>query len=183
VHSLQLYRIRHVRGATSVVHPCNDVTPNDAAHKNAAATSVCTTKHPSRPFHSTIEPPTTPSTRNKSHTFTTNLKMAPRSLLTATRSLRSPIQNTRIPFTTRRTFLSTPTLRIKEDAVRSPEQVESAKQEQLKEQEKGEGRWREDLASHGESNIAADRQQVNDHEAHMKELQQEGKEKGEKGEM
>jgi hypothetical protein len=109
--------------------------------------------------------------------------MAPRTLLTATRSLRSPIQNTRVAFTTRRTFLSTPTLRIKEDAVRSPEEVESAKQEQLKEQEKGEGRWREDLASHGESNIAADRQQVDDHEAHMKHLQQEGKEKGEKGEM
>ncbi|KAI4950212.1 hypothetical protein J4E91_004868 [Alternaria rosae] len=83
----------------------------------------------------------------------------------------------------RRTFLSTPTLRIKEDATRTPEQVESAKQEQLKEQEKGEGRWREDLASHGESNIAADKQQVHDHDQHMKELQQEGKKKGEKGEM
>jgi len=72
---------------------------------------------------------------------------------------------------------------IKEDADRTPEQVEQAKQDQLREQEQGKGRWREDLASHGESNIAADRQQVNDHEQHMKELQQEGKEKGEKGEM
>ena len=113
--------------------------------------------------------------------------MAPRALYTATRSLRAstPISTSRTPFTftTRRTFLSTPTLRIKEDAARTPEQVEAAKQEQLKEQEKGEGRWREDLASHGESNIAADRQQVSDHDQHMKELQQEGKEKGEKGEM
>ncbi|KAI4924451.1 uncharacterized protein J4E92_007532 [Alternaria infectoria] len=114
--------------------------------------------------------------------------MAPRALYTATRSLRA---STRIPtsrtpittLTTRRTFLSTPTLRIKEDAARTPEQVEAAKQEQLQEQEKGQGRWREDLASHGESNIAADRQQVSDHEEHMKELQREGKEKGEKGEM
>ncbi|CAG5141731.1 uncharacterized protein ALTATR162_LOCUS1000 [Alternaria atra] len=109
--------------------------------------------------------------------------MAPRILLTASRSLRTPIPSTRIAFTARRTFLSTPTLRIKEDADRTPEQVENAKQEQLKEQERGEGRWREDLASHGESNIAADRQQVDDHDAHMKELQKEGKEKGEKGDL
>jgi predicted secreted protein len=72
---------------------------------------------------------------------------------------------------------------IKEDANRSPEEIEKAKQDQLKEQQQGQGRWREDLASSGESNIAADRQQVHDHEAHMKELQQEGKEKGEKGQM
>ncbi|KAI4606822.1 hypothetical protein J4E80_009901 [Alternaria sp. BMP 0032] len=117
--------------------------------------------------------------------------MAPRALYTATRSLRAstPISTSRTPitsltrFTTRRTFKTTPSLRIKEDAARTPEQVEAAKQEQLQEQEKGEGRWREDLASHGESNIAADRQQVSDHEEHMKELQREGKEKGEKGEM
>ncbi|KAI4954578.1 hypothetical protein J4E86_005888 [Alternaria arbusti] len=115
--------------------------------------------------------------------------MAPRALYTTTRSLRTstPISTSRTPlitaFTKRRTFMTTPSLRIKEDAARTPEQVEAAKQEQLQEQEKGEGRWREDLASHGESNIAADRQQVSDHEKHMKELQREGKEKGEKGEM
>jgi hypothetical protein len=109
--------------------------------------------------------------------------MPPRALFTATGSRRTPILRSRLAFTTRRTFLSTPTLRIKEDADRTPEQVEAAKQEQLREQEKGEGRWREDLASHGESNIAADKQQVNDHDAHMKELQKEGKEKGEKGEL
>ena len=72
---------------------------------------------------------------------------------------------------------------IKEDADRTPEQLEQAKQEQLKEQKEGKGRWREDLASHGESNIAADRQQVHDHDQHIKELQQEGKEKGEKGDI
>ncbi|KAJ6199708.1 hypothetical protein J3E72DRAFT_305304 [Bipolaris maydis] len=72
---------------------------------------------------------------------------------------------------------------IKEDADRSSDQIEQAKQDQLKEQKQGQGRWREDLASSGESNIAADRQQVDNHDAHMKELQQEGKKKGEKGEI
>ncbi|EMD88763.1 hypothetical protein COCC4DRAFT_32010 [Bipolaris maydis ATCC 48331] len=58
---------------------------------------------------------------------------------------------------------------IKEDADRSSDQIEQAKQDQLKEQKQGQGRWREDLASSGESNIAADRQQVDNHDAHMKE--------------
>ncbi|KAE8825064.1 hypothetical protein HRS9122_10163 [Pyrenophora teres f. teres] len=104
--------------------------------------------------------------------------MAPRTLLTAMRPLRSSMMAS-----TRRAFATTPRMAIKEDADRTPEQVEQAKQEQLREQEQGKGRWREDLASHGESNIAADRQKVHDHDQHMKELQQEGKEKGEKGEM
>jgi hypothetical protein len=82
-----------------------------------------------------------------------------------------------------RTLTTTPRMAIKEDADRSPEQVEQAKQDQLNEQEKGQGRWREDLASHGESNIAADKQEVNDHDKHMKELQQEGKKKGEQGDL
>lgn len=82
-----------------------------------------------------------------------------------------------------RTLTTTPSLRIKEDANRSPEQLEKAKQDQLKEQKEGKGRWREDLASHGESNIAADKEKVNDHDNHIKELQQEGKKKGEKGEL
>lgn len=84
---------------------------------------------------------------------------------------------------TRRTLTTTPRLLIKEDANRTPEQVEQAKQDQLKEQQQGKGRWREDLASTGESNIAADKQKVKDHEGHMKELQREGKEMGEKGEI
>ena len=82
-----------------------------------------------------------------------------------------------------RTLTTTPIQRIKEDADRSPEQVEQAKQDQLKEQKEGKGRWREDLASTGESNIAADKEGVSNHDEHMKELQQEGKEKGEKGEL
>jgi hypothetical protein len=84
---------------------------------------------------------------------------------------------------TTRTFTTSPFLRIKEDADRTPEQVEAAKQDQLREQKEGKGRWREDLASHGESNIAADKQNVEDHGEHMEELQKEGKEKGEKGEL
>lgn len=53
---LQLHRMRHLRGATSVLHPCNDVTANDAAHKNAAATSVFAQQNTSHLFN----PPTTP---------------------------------------------------------------------------------------------------------------------------
>jgi hypothetical protein len=84
-----------------------------------------------------------------------------------------------------RALSTTPQLRIKEDADRSPEQIEQKKQEQLKKQEKGEGHWHEELASQGESNIAADREggKVEDHEGHMEKLQEETKRKGEKGEL
>ncbi|KAF2029823.1 hypothetical protein EK21DRAFT_100897 [Setomelanomma holmii] len=100
--------------------------------------------------------------------------MPPRTLLSSFR-LSTPIA--------RRTFATTPRMRIKEDADRTPEQVEKAKQDQLKEQQQGKGRWREDLASHGESNIAADKEKVGDHDKHMEELQKEGAKKGEKGEL
>lgn len=100
--------------------------------------------------------------------------MAPRALLPL--RLRTPFL-----YTTRRTLSMTPRMLIKEDADRSPEQVEKAKQDQLKEQKQGEGRWREDLASHGESNIAADKEEVNDHKDHIEELQHETKKKGESG--
>jgi hypothetical protein len=103
--------------------------------------------------------------------------MPSRTLFTTLRPL-----TLRTPFA-RRTLTTTPRLRIKEDADRTPEQLERAKQDQLKEQAQGKGRWREDLASHGESNIAADKEKVNDHDSHMKELQKEGAKKGEKGEL
>lgn len=104
--------------------------------------------------------------------------LAPRSLLPLRTfaPLRSTIRRT-APFST------SSRLRIKEDASRTPEELEKAKQEQLKEQQQGQGRWREDLASHGESNIAADKQKVNDHDEHMEELQKETARKGEKGEL
>ena len=104
--------------------------------------------------------------------------MPPRTLFTAFRPL-----STSLTFSTRRTLTTTPRLSIKEDADRTPEQVEKSKQDQLKEQQQGKGRWREDLASHGESNIAADKESVNDHDKHMEDLQKEGKRKGEKGEL
>jgi hypothetical protein len=72
---------------------------------------------------------------------------------------------------------------LKEDADRSPEQIEKKKQEQLKKQEKGGGEWHESLASSSESHIAADKEHVNDHDDHMSKLQEETKKKGEKGEI
>ncbi|KAF3042708.1 hypothetical protein E8E12_008624 [Didymella heteroderae] len=104
--------------------------------------------------------------------------MAPRALISAFR----PITSSFSPIT-RRALSTTPRMAIKEDGNRTPEELEQKKQEQLKEQKEGKGRWREDLASSGESNIAADKQKVNDHDSHIKELQQEGKKKGEKGEL
>lgn len=102
--------------------------------------------------------------------------MAPRALLSL--RLRTPSL-----LTTRRTLFTTSRMLIKEDADRSPEQVEKAKQDQLKEQQQGQGRWREDLASHGESNISADKEKVHNHQEHIEDLQQETKRKGEKGEI
>lgn len=84
---------------------------------------------------------------------------------------------------TRRALSTTPHMFIKEDADRSPEQIEKKKEEQLKKQEKGEGHWHEELASSGESNIAADRENVQDHDSHMSDLQQQTAKKGEKGDL
>lgn len=72
-----------------------------------------------------------------------------------------------------RLFSTQTRMQIKEDAERSPEELERIKQEQLKKQEKGEGHWHEELASSGEASIAADKQNVNDHEEHMEDLQKE----------
>ncbi|KAF2847458.1 hypothetical protein T440DRAFT_470974 [Plenodomus tracheiphilus IPT5] len=107
--------------------------------------------------------------------------MPSRTLISAMR----PTRTLRAPTTigSRRTLTTTSRRSIKEDADRTPEQVEKAKQEQLKEQQQGQGRWREDLASSGESNIAADKEQVNDHDSHMKDLQKETASKGEKGQI
>jgi len=82
-----------------------------------------------------------------------------------------------------RPFSSTPRTSLKEDADRSPEEIESKKQEQLQKQKEGKGEWHESLASGGESNVKADRQEVDDHGKHMEDLQEMGKKKGEKGEL
>jgi hypothetical protein len=73
------------------------------------------------------------------------------------------------------TFTTTPSRLIKEDAHRTPEELEAAKQEQLQEQKEGKGKWKEELASHGESAIAADKdaEKVDDHDKHMEDLQKE----------
>jgi hypothetical protein len=115
---------------------------------------------------------------NSIYLLTPNLAMSPRALFSAMRPL-TPLRTN----LARRTLTTTPRMCIKEDANRSPEQLEKIKQDQLKEQKEGKGRWREELASHGESNIAADKEKVTDHDKHMKDLQQEGAKKGEKGEL
>jgi len=62
-------------------------------------------------------------------------------------------------------------LLIKEDADRSPDEIEAKKNEQIQKQKEGKGHWHEELASAGESNIAADKEKVHDHEEHMEDLQ------------
>jgi hypothetical protein len=106
--------------------------------------------------------------------------MQPRTLLSLTQRTIALPAATR---STQRAFHTTPRFLIKEDANRTPSELEAAKQEQLKEQKEGKGRWREDLASQGESNIAADKESVQDHGEHMKELQDEGKKMGEQGKV
>lgn len=74
---------------------------------------------------------------------------------------------------TPRFLSSTPRPQLKEDQQRSPEELEQTKQSQLDKQRRGEGHWHEELASAGEANIAADRDQVHDHDEHMEDLQRE----------
>lgn len=69
---------------------------------------------------------------------------------------------------------------IKEDANRSPEEVEKLKQEQLKKQKDGEGHWHEELASAGEAAVKNDDHTIEDHDSHMEDLQKETAEKHEK---
>ncbi|CAD0087786.1 unnamed protein product [Aureobasidium vineae] len=70
-----------------------------------------------------------------------------------------------------RTFTASPLRMIKEDASRSPEELERTKQEQLKAQKEGKAQWNENLASAGEASITADKQDVKDHDSHMEDLQ------------
>lgn len=73
-----------------------------------------------------------------------------------------------------RPFTTSPSLRLKEDASRSPEEIDQKKHEQIDKQKKGEGHWHEELASSSESNIGADREhgKVEDHDDHMSDLQE-----------
>jgi len=72
-----------------------------------------------------------------------------------------------------RPFSQAQQLRLKEDANRSPEELERIKKEQLEQQKQGKGQWNEELASSSESHVAADKQNVNDHQQHMSDLQKE----------
>src|SRR4051794_11393671 len=49
----------------------------------------------------------------------------------------------------------TPRRPLKEDADRSPEQIENMKQEQIEKQKQGKGHWHEELASAGETAVKA----------------------------
>lgn len=72
-------------------------------------------------------------------------------------------------------------LRVRHGAQgQSPEEVEKAKQEQLKKQEQGKGEWHEELASSSESRVKADQEHVNDHDDHIEKLQDETAKQAEK---
>lgn len=70
-----------------------------------------------------------------------------------------------------RPFSSVPPLRLKEDKERSPEEADRIKEEQRQKAAAGKGHWHEELASQSESHVAADRENVKDHRAHMEDLQ------------
>ena len=82
-----------------------------------------------------------------------------------------------------RSLHTTQPLSLKEDADRHPSEVEQKKQEQIDKQKRGEGHWHEELASSGESNVKADREEVQDHDEHIEDLQRDTERKGQKGEL
>jgi hypothetical protein len=85
--------------------------------------------------------------------------------------------------TAHRHFQTSHALYIKEDAHRSPSELEAKKRDSLKKQQRGQGEWDKDLASKGEENVKADREDVGDHGEHMEELQREGAKKAERGDL
>jgi hypothetical protein len=72
---------------------------------------------------------------------------------------------------------------LKEDENRSPEELESKKQEHLDKQKRGDGHWEEKLGSQSEANVTADNEHVQDHDDHMSKLQEETSKKGEEGKI
>jgi len=72
-----------------------------------------------------------------------------------------------------RSFTASSRLGLKEDKERTPEEADALKEQQRRKAEKGKGEWHEGLASQSESHVAADQQEVGDHEEHMSELQRE----------
>lgn len=88
-----------------------------------------------------------------------------------------------VSMSARRTLMTTPRMYLKEDENRSPEELESKKQEHLNKQKQGQGHWEEKLGSQSEANVTADNEHVKDHDNHMSKLQEETSKKGEKGEI
>lgn len=72
-------------------------------------------------------------------------------------------------------------LRIKEDANYTPEELEAKKQEHLSKQKQGKGEWDEALSSRAEANLKADRENVQDHDKHIEDLQKETAKKSQQG--
>jgi hypothetical protein len=113
------------------------------------------------------------------HTTTSqNPPKKPHTMLFAARIVRQArpavaFRSAAAPSYTIRPFSQAQQLRLKEDANRSPEELERIKQEQLKQQKEGKGQWNEELASSSESHVAADKQKVDDHQQHMSDLQKE----------
>jgi len=65
-----------------------------------------------------------------------------------------------------RPFSSARALKLKEDKRQNPQEIEQAKQEQMKS-----GKQKEELQSQSETGIQADREKVHDHEEHKEDLQ------------
>ena len=99
--------------------------------------------------------------------FTSTMRAACRS--TAARPSYHPIVQNSVVVP--RLFSTHPCLQVKEDANRSPEELEKTKQEHLQKQKDGKGQWEESLASSGEANIAADKDDISHHGDHIEELQ------------
>lgn len=72
-----------------------------------------------------------------------------------------------------RPFSQAQQLRLKEDSTKSAEETERIKQEQLQKQKEGKAQWNEELASSSESHVAADKENVNNHDQHIQDLQKE----------
>lgn len=96
---------------------------------------------------------------------------------------RTPLLRQPLPTIQRRTFALSPARMLKEDADRSPEHIEQKKDESVNKAKQGKGEWHEELASAGESNVKADKHDVEDHDQHMEDLQKHTADKSEKGKL
>ncbi|CZT15573.1 uncharacterized protein RCC_01425 [Ramularia collo-cygni] len=66
-------------------------------------------------------------------------------------------------------------LALREEKLQSPQEIEKAKQEQLKD-----GKKKQDLESSSETVVKAEREEVSDHDSHMEKLQKETAQQKEK---